>query len=47
MHFDQYSRLAIRLNIFRLSANDSKTNLKFVKSFLLVRRARRDKSIDI
>ena len=38
--FDQYSRLAIRLNIFRFSANNSKTNQKYVKSFQLVCRAR-------
>ena len=40
LHFDQYSRLAIRLNIFRLSAINSKTNSKFEKSLPLVCRAR-------
>ena len=28
LHFDQYSCLAIRFNIFRFSANNAKTNLK-------------------
>ena len=31
LKFDQYSRLIIRLNIFRFSAEISKTNLKFEK----------------
>ena len=31
LHFDQYSRLSIRLNIFWFSAKISKTNLKFEK----------------
>ena len=39
-HFDQYSRLSIRLNIFRVSAKISKTNLKFEKSFSPVCRNR-------
>ena len=30
-HFDQYSRVAICLNIFWFSANNSKPNLKFEK----------------
>ena len=29
LYSNQYSRLSIRLNIFRFSANNSKTNLKF------------------
>ena len=44
MHFDQYSLLAILLNIFLFSANNSKTNLK-KKTFH--NRARRDESIDV
>ena len=39
--------ISIRLNIFWFSANDSKTNLKFEKSFPLVCRACWDKSNDI
>ena len=31
LHFDQYSRLAIPLTIFRFSAINSKTNSKFEK----------------
>ena len=45
LHFDQYSHLSIRLNIFRLSANNSKKNSKFKKSFPLACRACQDKSI--
>ena len=45
--FDQYSYLAIRLNIFLFSAINSKTNLKFEKSFPLVYRACQDESNDI
>ena len=33
LHFDQYSHLAIRFNIFLFSAINSKKNFKFVKSF--------------
>ena len=33
LQFGQYSRLAIRLNIFRFSANNSKAVLKFEKAF--------------
>ena len=36
LHIDQYSRLAIRFDIFQFSANNSKTNMKFEKSFPLV-----------
>ena len=36
MHFDQYSRLAIHLNIFRFLDKISKTNSKFQKSFPFV-----------
>ena len=31
LHFDQYPRLAIHLNIFQFSANNSKTNAKLDK----------------
>ena len=31
LHFNQYSELAISLNIFLFSANNSKTNSKFEK----------------
>ena len=44
---DQYSPLAIRLNIFRFSANNLKTNFKYEKSFAFVCRACQDESIDI
>ena len=47
LHFDQYSRLAIRFNIFQFSSIYSKTNMKFEKSFPLVCRARWDESIDV
>ena len=47
MHYDQYSRLAICLNIFQFSVINSKTILKFGKSFSLVSRTCRDESIDI
>ena len=47
LHFDQQSRLIICLNIFRFSANNSKTNLKFEKSFPFDRSAVRDKYIDV
>ena len=43
--FDQYSRLFIRLNIFRFSAINSTTNLK--KSLPLLCRARWDESIHV
>ena len=46
LHFDQYSRLAIRLNIFRYSAIKSETILKFEKN-PLVCWARYDKFIDV
>ena len=45
LHFDQYSRLAILLNIFPFPAIDSKTNKK--KKIPLVCRIRRDESIDV
>ena len=44
--FDQYSRLVIRLNIFRFSAIYSKMNLKLEKNSIVCR-ARRDKSTDV
>ena len=47
LHFDQYSRLAIRLNIFLFSANNSKTKSKFGISFPLACRSCWDKSIDV
>ena len=31
LHFDQYSCIAIRLNFFRFSATNLKTNSKFVE----------------
>ena len=41
LYFDQYSHLAVRLNIFRFSADKSETNLKFEKKkFRLISRAR-------
>ena len=46
LHFDQYPGLAIRLNIFRFSEINSKTNFKFENSFPLVCIARWDESID-
>ena len=45
-HFDQYSRLTICLNIFRFSANNLKTNLKFEKKLSISMWARQDKTID-
>ena len=33
LHFDQYSRRAISLHLFRFLANNQKTNSKFEKSF--------------
>ena len=47
LQFDQYSRLAIRLDNFRFSAINSKTNLKFEKKFPLVCRDSRNDPIDI
>ena len=47
LQFGQYSRLAIRLNIFWFSAINSKTNLKYEKSFSIVCRACQDESIDV
>ena len=47
LHFDQYPRLSIRSNIFKFSANNSKTNSKFQEYFPLVCRACWDESIDI
>ena len=47
LHFDQYSRLTILLDIFRYSAKISKTNYKFEKNFPLVCRACQDESIDV
>ena len=47
LHFDQYSQLAIRFNIFWFSASNLKTNLKFEKkNFPIVCRTCRDESID-
>ena len=55
LHFDQYSRLNIRSNIFLFSANNSKNEFeswknckigKKKKNFSLVCRARCDESID-
>ena len=45
MHFDQYSRPAIRLNILSVSSSNSKMNLKFEKKVPFVRRAVGDASI--
>ena len=47
LHFGQYSRIVIVLNIFRFSAKNSKTNSKFWKSFLSVCGTRWDESIDV
>ena len=47
LHLDQYSCLAIRLNIILFSAIYSETNLKFEKSFPSFCRARWDESIDV
>ena len=35
-HFDQYSRLSVRLNIFRFSAKILTNNLKFEKKKLFI-----------
>ena len=45
--FDQYSRLAIRLNIFSFLVINLKKNLKLEKSSPLVCRAHRHKSNDV
>ena len=45
LHFDQYSRLSICLNIFEFSVNNTKNNLKFEKK--IVCRDHRDESIDV
>ena len=48
LHFDQYSRLSIHLNIFILFlAITSKTNMKLEKNFPLVCRARWEESLDV
>ena len=47
LKFDQYSRFAISLHIFWFSTKNSKTNLKFEKSFSLVCRTRHDEFIDV
>ena len=39
LHFDQYSRLAIRSNIIIINNNNLKMNLKFKLSFPLVCRS--------
>ena len=48
LQFDQYSRLAFHLNIFKSSAKILKTSyLKFEKSFFLFYRTHWDEIIDI